>query len=794
MINFCLFKFLRKVSFSALFFLSVFSAILDTEKIHAQQPDCKPVWTNAAMGLRTGYSMVSKDVDGDGKVEIICGGVIDILFANIWYVLEYNPMLQSYNQVWTSSYYESGESISLIDALDVDGDGDTEIVIGTYSGLVQFFDGATRQLERQIQLPENIQRILLADADNDNAIDLVIGTFQNTYLYDPGNFNPKLIIPYGDLDMECGNVDAEPSLELVYAPGKVIRIMKDSTIVVWENNYTVLGWVELADIDSDGMQEIIFAEREDDVHVYDADLKIHKYAIETSSYYYSFHVADVTGDGISEILVSQSDGVWGGIYCYNAETSEELWRVYNPECGSMNMNVANTDWDDAPELVWAGACRLSGYSELYIYDISTQSMEWKSNYNPLPYFSVGIQNIDGDEAKELVMLSNRYEDGLGKTRLSVFSAWEHSPQWFWDTCFNSTGYCGFQLSDIDNDDKTEIVLAGGSDNSRGYISVRDPLHQVVKSSHIFDDLQSFYTIGVGDLDNNGTKEYVVSTKSQIHIVNPIDYSIEWSSDEFFKYVYDTAKLIIGNIDSDANPEILFLKGSILFIDGLTHESWETQEKNFRSFCLFDYDHNNIDDIIAGNAEGRICIIDGITRLVTWLPINMPDPVNAICLSDITGNGSPEIVFTSGGMAHFSDINGSLISTSKIGDIKGDHDFIRITDNNNDGYKEVLVATCYQVVEFGYDCYRAVGIPADIKANKWTVYPNPSCNFIYLEFENDFSGKNATLEVLSIQGVSVIRQVLAENKKLVDISNLAKGVYFVKVMQDGYQTVTRIVKE
>lgn len=787
---------LRKATFASAKIALILCAFLYANPINAQQNECITKWTISATGHCAGYPMITKDIDNDGVAEIISGGMVEGLYVNIWFIYKFNPLKNDYEQIWTSTYYEASEleDITAIEAFDVDGDGNVEILIGTASGLIQIFDGKTRQIKKLLQTSRSPRRILMADADNDGLTELVISTFDSTYFFNMGELDLKRVIPYGSLDMRCGNVDQEPSLELVYAPGKVIRVINDSIEIVWSYNQNKFGMVELVDVDSDGINEIIYETKHDGIKVYDAVLQRLKYTFETQPYYYSYRIADVNGDGIPEILISQGNGVRGRIYCYNLQNGVELWDVYNPEKGTMNINVADTDGDGNLDLIWAGECRYYGYNSLFVYDIPTLSPKWESDNNPVPYMGLKVQDIDDDNKDELILLSNSYKGGIAKSRLSVYDLESHLPKWIWDSCCEHKGFYGFQISDIDKDGKNEIILAGGSLNSHGLISVMNPLTQEIISSHDFEYLSIFYAIAVADLDNDGQEEYIVTTKKQIHIINPVDYSVLWSSAEFYSYVDDATTLIVGNIDTDSNPEILLLNGSILCIDGLTHESWETQEQNFRCLSLVDTNNDFIDEIIAGTSDGNICIINGQTKSLTWLPIHMPSAINAISTSDLTDSGSPIIVFTSGGIVHFSDFQGNIISTTKIGDVQGNHENIEISDYNNDGIKEVFVSTCYQFAEFGTDCVKSLSIPEYSKPETVSVYPNPAKNQIILELNKLEFNSNASAEIYSMLGTRLSSQVLHNKRTTLNIENLPKGIYILKITLDGDQTVLKIVKE
>ena len=76
-----------------------------------------------------------------------------------------------------------------------------------------------------------------------------------------------------------------------------------------------------------------------------------------------------------------------------------------------------------------------------------------------------------------------------------------------------------------------------------------------------------------------------------------------------------------------------------------------------------------------------------------------------------------------------------------------------------------------------------------KESNIDVYPNPAINNLTIE-----SLQKSTIEILNIQGQTIIRQQSQQSKTDIDISGLAKGVYILRLCSNDKTEVTRIVKE
>jgi len=73
-----------------------------------------------------------------------------------------------------------------------------------------------------------------------------------------------------------------------------------------------------------------------------------------------------------------------------------------------------------------------------------------------------------------------------------------------------------------------------------------------------------------------------------------------------------------------------------------------------------------------------------------------------------------------------------------------------------------------------------------------VYPNPAHNYLVLE---NWQPRNTfILSICDINGQELIKQQIYYNKQQIDISNLSKGVYFVRLITDKFVKIEKIVKE
>ncbi len=88
------------------------------------------------------------------------------------------------------------------------------------------------------------------------------------------------------------------------------------------------------------------------------------------------------------------------------------------------------------------------------------------------------------------------------------------------------------------------------------------------------------------------------------------------------------------------------------------------------------------------------------------------------------------------------------------------------------------------------------LPADQQQNQDVeIYPSPNTGIFTVSLANS-EAKTAELRIMNVIGNEVYRETLVRNdaqfSKTVDLSRLAKGLYYVKLEADNYSVVRRVV--
>ncbi|MBL7904553.1 MAG: VCBS repeat-containing protein [Bacteroidales bacterium] len=729
---------------------------------------CDPFWKQGIMGTCIGVnSMISDDIDNDGKTEIICSGGSGFGSGNFWYILAYNEVTGNYDQEWISEWYGDYQvAISLITVLDIDNDQVMEIYVGRKNGSIEVYNGQTLELIRVISgfSEDAVYQVLWVDADNDGAPELVYCTDNQTFLLNSADFTLKRTVGYGAGSMEFGNVDGGSASELVYSSGQVVRLTSTQASLEWEFQSNANGRVGVTDLDGDGMQEIVFAGSWYYIDIYDADTRTLKYKIDSDLDIDALQLADVNGDGKKEILYG--DGQWGNIYCHNAANGQLMWSVQNPEHGTTAVNVADTDNDGILELMWGAGCSSTGSDYIFIHEIPSMEAEWKSVHIDGPFYAVKIADVDDDGEQEIITLSYESESGYDSGILTVFNGTTYEIEWQCNETFLYgcwTGMYAFDVLDVDMDGDTEIVVGAG-ETYDAKIWVINGLTKVMESEHEFynADIDEFYAFTTADVDGDGNYDFIGGSSEGTYVINPADYSVKWS---LTSNIYNRpSRILAGNIDNDPAAEIVRCAGRISVIDGLSHASWETTQSDFTNIDLFDYNNDGKTDIIASTSAGYIGMIDGETREITWIISDFGARIDGVKVLNLVGTPEPDIVFTSAGIVSFLSGSGGLLQTGSFGTVAGAYSGLATGDLNGDGKKEVIVGTNYQVVAIGPACYRCVDFVLESSVE------NVSC----------LGGNDGSVSVDAIGGQAPYTYTWSNGGNTAGIQNLAPGTYSVTV--------------
>jgi len=574
------------------------------------------------MGTSIGRkSMHTLDVDGDGETEIVCSATTNTFgIGNFWYILGYDAATKNWKKKWNSIIYDA--TINCIEVFDYDKDGTQEVILGFSNGKVSIINAKTRDIKAEFSIASSdIKSIVVADADNDLANDIVVATTTATYIVSATTHTTKHTISQGASEVRVGILDNSGKNEIVLSSGFVYKLLGNVLTTEWSgftsaySNYYSTECIELADIDNDSKKEIVLAQSWYNIYVYDVDTKTTKYSIKADHDIQSLLLADVSGDGVDDIIYG--DGQWGYVHCYNSVTQAKLWSVRNPEHGVAAINYADANADGTKELIWSAGWTSTGADYLYVYSVAQSKILWQSKDINGPFYGLATGDVDADGKEEIVAVSFESESGYDSGVLIILDAITHQLKWESSGTFFSDTWEGVKtlaIADMDNDGQKDIVVATG-DLYDGVIYIVDGKTRTIKSKKLFrvEDYSDFEALAIDDVDNNAQKEIYVIDDKFLYAIDPLTWTSKWNVAITYSYNSYGKNIKVADINGDGNKEIIVCTGYIQVVNSNDHSYWRTVENAYTNIDIYDYNKDGQLDIVACTYNGKIEVIDGLTR-------------------------------------------------------------------------------------------------------------------------------------------------------------------------------------
>jgi hypothetical protein len=334
-----------------------------------------PGWSGA---LRVG------DLDGDGRAEALIAGRTGLY--------ELARSGTAYVQRWMYPFsLDADDTVKAVAAKDLDGDGKQEIFFAAGRVLVKLDGVERREVARHdLGSGQTCLDLVIADLEPDGAQELVClrGNSASPYFSDPSSVlvldaatlafrweSPMLAL--GN-DLSVGNVDHDTALEIVTSGGYVFDGKTQAN--EWAYGPGFGTGVATGDLNGDGVEEIVGIGSEWLLRGYSAVLKSPLWEQSVTDVG-AILVADLDDDGLAEIVTGP--GQWGGVvgYRYAAATNTltQLFSLGTQYASARSIGFGDLDGDGSREFA-TGLVGVSsfGASSLVVVGTNPVAIEWPS--------------------------------------------------------------------------------------------------------------------------------------------------------------------------------------------------------------------------------------------------------------------------------------------------------------------------------------------------------------------------------------------------------------------------------
>lgn len=569
-------------------------------------PVVRPSWSWVAFGANIGgQGLVSTTVAGSTEIYATASSST-FGSGTYWYALTKSStsLSDGLKQTFASEEFESG----IVKLALAKIAGEERIVVVRQDGSFTQYDAATKQVREVGNTPcssHSGQQAFATRDLNGDGVDEFISICSDNMLFAHGPSYTTWGLPnVGGTAIATGQMDDDAAIEIVTTSGKVI----DSATrkVQWNRTKGFGRYLAVGDIDSDGRDELIAAESWYTVTAFNVETKSAKWNLQTDTEIAAIQLADITGDGVSELLLG--DGQWGSVHAYDTTTRAEIGKLGNPEHGVTNILVADVNGDGVSELLWGAGATSTGSDRLYVANwISNPGIVWQNIDLTGPFVGPVAGDLDGDGVSEVVFASHGSDAGYGSGRIVVLDSRTLAVRAISPPVLDNKSWEGIQdirLGDTDGDGRPEIMIAADhmyDGAMEAYKFTRK--NAFVKTASIIDsNTRGFTRVAAADLDRDGTVEVLVGTGSVVSAYAPASGLVKWSS-----AVNGSADgLAIGDLDGDSIPEYVCLStdGHTYVFDGITHANEATLD-TVTGTAMSLVNRSTGTHLLMGAASGRV---------------------------------------------------------------------------------------------------------------------------------------------------------------------------------------------
>ena len=384
----------------------------------------------------------------DISAEYIQGS--ELLFYNDSYTFDIDVSLNQSGFPHETSFPISSSPV----ILDVDGDGEDEIIIGDFDGKIRAYNTDGSMIENEIYPFDTGDQIwgslASADMNLDGVTDFVVASKdKHLYFFDEngfsGSYNTESFLISTPV---IGNIDDDPELEVLiggYSGGdgrKIFALNHDQTPVSGfpiDIGEKIKKGISLADFNNNGKDDMVFGTDEDNIYlIYDDGTIADGFPYQTGGKIHSSpsildidgdllilagsndnHLYAINADGTLKFSVETQDNVesspaflnylnncyifFGDAdgYIYAVNQDGEMYPYFPFDIGSQlaeSIVVADLDLDQAPEIIFG-----TQGGDLFALSLSGGAFNQMPISFPFSYKSAPmIHDIDGDDDLEII--------------------------------------------------------------------------------------------------------------------------------------------------------------------------------------------------------------------------------------------------------------------------------------------------------------------------------------------------------------------------------------------------------
>ncbi len=599
-------------------------------------------WAYTWFGTFIGSAgIVIGDFNGNGAQEIVFSGD-----NQSWQVIERNG--NDYSTLKVGPTYVKQFLKLFIQTPPV---GPPLLCVAFYGGDIYFYDLVSYAYMGHAYLePVNgydISEIVVVDLEGDGRLEYVTSRGIDLLVYSAAA--PYALVKtyplLGGYKIAVGNFDTDPSVEIATSITDIYGAVIDGQtgLVQWNFNGNFGENMMAADIDGDGIEEVVGLRSFYVVTAFDVDLESVKWTRSISDPS-DMIVADSDGDNIAEVIVHER--VNDEFSCFDGTTGQTLWTLPTPRYRISKIAMADVDQDKVPELLW-GTKEPFPPNQLFIADPTKAVIEWAS----LPFIeyieSVSYGDLNNDKRPEFLACI----DGM----ILIFDGASRSLIHKGLLGVNTNlGSSRIAVGDVDNDGDSEFLVAA-NDNVMGVIQIYDG---ATFSKEWEINLPASKRVGgmvLTNLDDDPQLEILIgestnrSGSASLRAYDGALRTLEWETPPQTPPVSGLTNLLVKDLDGDGALEIVATASNQTTVfDAKSHEVKAQIPQPAMCLTTANLDDDAALELVIGWWGGKAYIFDGADfspqHTITFFDPNTI--VYGIQMTDTDGDDRPEWVVLS----------------------------------------------------------------------------------------------------------------------------------------------------
>jgi FG-GAP-like repeat len=493
------------------------------------------------------------DLDGDGDEEI--------LVASPSSIYELRREGSAYAQSWVHPFWPGGAGITALATGDTNGDGHQEIFFA--AGDIHMLDGATRRIATFVDHAPGVQCFNLVSADLDRNGDrelvcnrdeplpgserlVVYGAHGQVRWQTPAGFDAGVV--------KIANVDSDPQLEIVTR----YRVYDGIAGTVQADLRGLFpAATDVGDVTGDGIAEIITIDPVAGMQAVQVATESSVWSVAAGSRDLAKTV-DLDGDGRTEVLVASKSRDTIRAFRRNLDgTTALLFETPDTTVKLQSLATGDPDHDGSIEIVYAGEITPGpGVTRFDVVSTGpTPVSEWSASPTTLQYPFVGahLARTSGNQ-RRLIFGVAQTDIGTAGTRILAMDPLTGAVTMSSEIGRNQAGTLAIELVDTDGDGRDEVFTAT-NDGGDGYFAFYDPVSRTVEHrTPMAQDMGATVASAHYDFTGDGTDELVtLGRDGYVRVYDLIQQTVLWRSPTADASPKD---LVVFDADYDATKEII----------------------------------------------------------------------------------------------------------------------------------------------------------------------------------------------------------------------------------------------